>query len=512
VASILRRKTGSVAVQFVDVNGNRRTLALGANPPERFVNRAAEVVDDLVAAANYGTPVDADVLSWLDGLKDDQHARFAAAGLVHSREKQSAKRVTVAEFADQYVARRSDLRPASLMVLRHVARNLSDFFGGKAMVDVTRGDGDDFARWLLKDGRSASQVENKGTSLGGATCGKRIQHASTIFNDAVRRGVIPSNPLSDVRRPAATNDERKVYVPAETIERLIELDPNPEWRLLLALARYLGLRTPSEPFSLTWDCVDWEKRRIRINSPKTERSGKPYRLAPILPEVMPHLEAVYAAAPEGAVYILDRLRNRDSMKAAEQGYWANFNLRTALLRKMTKAGIPPWPKLWHALRASAETDLAARFPLHTVTAWLGNTPTVATKHYLMVTDADFDSATECALHGALHGAAKMGEMGGSPSVNKHEKTRISAGFSNQSLERRGHEHPPENTENTVVSGSRAARRAARPSGTDHNPAQVSTGDTLLDRLLAAWGHLSDADRLALAEHAERLAGKHVPAR
>ncbi len=159
--------------------------------------------------------------------------------------------------------------------------------------------------------------------------------------------------------------------------------------------------------------------------------------------MLPHLEAVYAAAPEGAVYVLDRLRNRDSMKAAEQGYWANLNLRTALLRKLTKAGIPPWPKLWHALRASAETDLAARFPLHTVTAWLGNTPTVATKHYLMVTDADFDSATGC----ALHGAAKMGEMERRPSVNKHEKTRISAGFSNQSLERRGHEHPRKLREN-----------------------------------------------------------------
>ncbi len=232
--------------------GHKRHTAdsgLGANVPERFITRAAEVVDDLLAASNYGTPVDARVTAWLDGLKDDQHERFAAAGLVHSREKQAAKRVTVAEFARQYVARRSDLRPSSLIVLRHVARNLSEFFGDTAMADVTRGDGDDFARWLLKDGRSASQVENKGTSLCGATCGKRIQHASTIFNDAVRRGVIPSNPLSDVRRPAATNDERKVYVPAATVETLIELERDPEWRLLLALARYLGLRTPSEPFS-----------------------------------------------------------------------------------------------------------------------------------------------------------------------------------------------------------------------------------------------------------------------
>jgi integrase len=429
-----------VVVQFVGLDKRKRTLSLG-DTNDRTAERAFRVVEALVDAARYSQPAPPDAVAWLDGLPDEAHARFVTAGLVNAREKRDAARVTVAEFARQYVARRSDLRPSSLIVLRHVARNLSDYFGETAIADVTRGDGDDFARWLLKQGRSACQVESKGASLGGATCGKRIQHASTIFNDAVRRGVIPSNPLSDVRRPAATNDDRKVYVPAEVLEKLIEAEPDPEWRLLLALGRYLGLRTPSEPFSLTWDCIDWEKRRIRINSPKTERSGKPYRLAPILPQVMPHLEAVYAAAPEGAVFVLDRLRNRDSMKAAAKGFWGGVNLRTALLRKLTKCGIPAWPKLWHALRASAETDLAAQFPLHTVTAWLGNTPTVATKHYLMVTDSEFDRATtENALPKALLALPETDGIDRNPSPEKRktpEKSRVLT----SNMERRGVEPP-----------------------------------------------------------------------
>jgi integrase len=394
-------------IGFTGLDRKRRTIYCGAIS-ERNAHELRRLVERILEAAALGESLDPKTASRIAALPDTTYEKLVGVALVNPRVKSS--RVTVAEFAEQYVARRADLRPASLIVLRHVVRNLSDFFGDTAMVDVTRGDGDDFARWLLKDGRSASQVENKGKSLGGATCGKRIQHASTIFNDAVRRGVIPSNPLSDVRRPAATNDERKVYVPAATVETLIEAERDPEWRLLMALARYFGLRTPSEPFSLTWDCVDWEKRRIRVNSPKTERSGKPYRLAPILPEVLPHLEAVYAAAPEGAVYILEGLRNRDSMKAAEQGFWASLNLRTALLRKLKKAGIPPWPKLWHALRESAETDLATRFPLHTVTAWLGNTPKIATKHYLMVTDADFDLASANATHFTTHAVPETGGL------------------------------------------------------------------------------------------------------
>ena len=418
-----------MAIQFCDVNGRRRTLALGGNPPERFVNRAAEVVDDLLAAATYGTPIHADVTAWLDSLKDEQHGRFAAAGLVHSREKRtSAKPVTVAEFADAYVERRTELRPSSRIVFEHVARNLRAFFKETPLVDVTAGDCDDFGRWLGTEARTAIQVERKGAALSPATVGKRLQLASTIFGDALKRRLISENPFRDTKKPGAANPDRQQYVPAAAVETLIERETDLEWRLLLALARYLGLRTPSEPFSLTWDCIDWEKRRIRINSPKTERIGKPYRVAPILPEVMPHLERVFDAAPKGTVYVLDRLRQRDSVKATQQGFWGSINLRTRLEKMLKRAGIQQWPRLWHALRASAETDLAARFPLHTVTAWLGNTPTVATKHYLMVTDTDFDrAASECALHGALHSGPKTVEIGRNPDSG-NAKNPVKTGF------------------------------------------------------------------------------------
>ncbi len=107
-------------------------------------------------------------------------------------------------------------------------------------------------------------------------------------------------PLLRREEAGGTNPDRQEYVPAATIETLIEADPDPEWRALLSLARYLGLRTPSEPFSLCWSHVDWERKRLHIPSPKTECHGKPYRVAPILPEVMPHLEALYTTAPREA--------------------------------------------------------------------------------------------------------------------------------------------------------------------------------------------------------------------
>lgn len=158
------------------------------------------------------------------------------------------------------------------------------------------------------------------------------------------------------------------------------------------MARYLGVRVPSEPFSMTWDCVDWQKRLLRVPSPKTASQGKPYRLVPIFPPVMPHLERLFDAAQPGQVFIFHRLRQRESVKAAERGWWQVVNLRQRLLRSIARIGGQPGSRLWHSPRASAETDLVARFPIHVFTAWLGNTPKIAIKHYLRVTPADFERA------------------------------------------------------------------------------------------------------------------------
>ena len=52
--------------------------------------------------------------------------------------------------------------------------------------------------------------------------------------------------------------------------------------------------------------------------------------------------------------------------------------------------LPPGRGCSTRFRSSRETELAAEYPLHVVTAWLGNTPKIAMKHYLMVTDSDYE--------------------------------------------------------------------------------------------------------------------------
>ena len=53
----------------------------------------------------------------------------------------------------------------------------------------------------------------------------------------------------------------------------------------------------------------------------------------------------------------------------------------------------PWPKLFHNLRASCETDLAKIHLINAVCDWIGNSITVAQWHYLQTTDEDFERAS-----------------------------------------------------------------------------------------------------------------------
>ena len=66
----------------------------------------------------------------------------------------------------------------------------------------------------------------------------------------------------------------------------------------------------------------------------------------------------------------------------------------------------PTAGLFQNLRASRETELTAEFPLHVVCAWIGNSALIAQKHYLQMTESDYQRAA-C---GGPEGGAKSGAV------------------------------------------------------------------------------------------------------
>ena len=57
-------------------------------------------------------------------------------------------------------------------------------------------------------------------------------------------------------------------------------------------------------------------------------------------------------------------------------------------RLIALLGIKPWPKLFHNLRASRESELCDEYPLATVCQWLEHRPQVGVAHYLVYPDKD----------------------------------------------------------------------------------------------------------------------------
>ncbi len=92
---------------------------------------------------------------------------------------------------------------------------------------------------------------------------------------------------------------------------------------------------------------------------------------PLFDRLRPYLDAAWEAAQEGQTHVIPE--NLYLPAANGPSGWVNCNLRTTFEKIVRRAGLEPWPRLFHALRASWETDLAREYPITTVCRWIGNT-------------------------------------------------------------------------------------------------------------------------------------------
>lgn len=377
MASIARDKNGCRRILYVAPDGRRPTIRLG-----KVSQRAAEAVkfrvEQLLAAKLTGHALEADTASWIANLDPLMAEKLARTGLIA---KTAAKSVaTLGPFLNDFTTRRIDVKAATKEVWSQVVRNLLDHFGAdRDLAEVTEADAEDFKMFLVAQ------------ELAPTTVHKRLQFARMFFRAAKKRKLIADNPFAEVTAKAVLRQDRQRFITREETDRLLAVC-NPTWRVIVALSRFGGLRCPSEVLSLRWQDVDWEAGRMVVQSPKTEHHvGKASRTIPLFAELRPILAEAFDRAPEGAVYVVDG-NHRDAANTASG--WRNCNLRTQFERIVKRAGLQAWPRLFHAMRASRETELAKEYPIHVVTAWLGNTPRIALKHYLQVTDSDFARAAE----------------------------------------------------------------------------------------------------------------------
>ena len=214
-----------------------------------------------------------------------------------------------------------------------------------------------------------------------------------LFDRAKTLKLVSENPFADVQAKNANPPERMHFISIADTEKLIAVS-NPTWRTIIALARYGGLRCPSEVLMLRWQHVDFATNPMTVSNPKTEHhEGRAYRVVPIFGVLRQCLEDAHELAEAGEVYVVGG-KQGDTYRASSQGPggWVGTNLRTTFEKILRRAGLAQWPRLFQNLRSSRETELMQNHPIHVVAAWLGNTPKIALGHYLQTLEADFDKA------------------------------------------------------------------------------------------------------------------------
>lgn len=374
MASVSRDENGTKRICFTGADGKRQSVRLGkasVKTAESFRLR----VEALLEHWALQRPLDGELSAWVGGLPDRTHDRLARCGLVEPRA--SAAVVTVGELLERFESAAS-VKASTRAAYKQTTDSLRAVLGSETALGSVTAETADQWRKAIAEPRETVRGTRK---LSPATISKRVHVAKAIFSKAVRWGLIPTSPFAGLRAGSQANPERAHYVSHETARAILEACPGREWRAIVALSRYAGLRCPSEIAGLRWGDVNWERGRLTVRSPKTAgHEGHAVRQVPIDGKLRPILQSLFDAAEVGTERVVPRLSD------------ATANLRTTFTKIIARAGETPWPRLFHNMRASCATDWAERFPPHAVANWLGHSPLVAAQHYLQTRDAHFDLA------------------------------------------------------------------------------------------------------------------------
>ena len=219
------------------------------------------------------------------------------------------------------------------------------------------------------------------------------------FKTAVKRRIIPANPVDQADRPKSKPFIASYYN-ADEMKKLLEIAEKDELHLVILLTAYYGLRR-SEVLGLKWSAIDFTDKKIAIRHKVLEESGEihgydvmktksSYRTLPLIPVVEEALR--------------NQISFRDEMKKAfRKGYCTDYEeyiCTDALGRLYRPDYVSEHFALllknnglrhirFHELRHScASLLLAKKVPMKMIQEWLGHSDISTTSNIYSHLDAE----------------------------------------------------------------------------------------------------------------------------
>lgn len=350
---------------------------------ESAARQRHDVVQDLEKSSRLGLDPNPATLKMLEALPD-LTAILKEKGVLNC-----GVCLTLGELCDRYIkqAEEQAQEPGTIANKRARVKRLFEFFDAKTKVDeFTKDDAQRYDAFLNR------QIQ-AGT-LAPATRSDFIKKTKAIFNLAVEMDLIEKNPFKSIKAGKQSNRARMFYVTESETKRILEaceyMNNGAEWAVITALARFQGLRVPSEPRALKWEDVDFiggkfmktkngdPIRALKITAQKQKKTDRAIRIMPL-----------FSRAAE----ILERLR--DEQERAGTLDDSPFVLRhvrmvtnpgTTFKKIVFRAGVEDYPKPFQNLRASAASDVRRKYGRAAESDWIGHDAAIADEHYDMVTD------------------------------------------------------------------------------------------------------------------------------
>lgn len=401
-----RRSNGTFEYQFqsleLDESGRRKRTSFYMPREVRTMRKAEEIatrIQHLVDRKWLRSEPDTEVINWLGNLEGDYYEKFVRKGLAPPRiatqpdASPQEKRWLLREWVEKFIDGHSGTADTRCN-LRLYARGLYHFLGTRKRGDIyldefTHLNAKDFANWLGKHGSDASGYR---TGLALTTVRTRLRKLKGIFAAAIDDRKLSENPFNKISTAEPNKSESDYHwVAADLVERMIAESEDEDLRIMLAFARYGGLRRHELSIQL-WENIDLENRCMHIVSTKTGIPARPEscdtegrkllirRDVPIFDELLPHLRRHRAMTETDSRYVQSR-------------YPRDMNITKLVQACATRTGVTIWPDFWQSMRSTRQSELEKqRFQIKAICNWLGNSPQVAQKHYLMAMEGEFDRA------------------------------------------------------------------------------------------------------------------------
>ena len=337
---------GNWQINFSE-KGKQKTLYLGRDFTSGSADRVARIVTDILACRNRGDSVPLEIIRKIETLPERVRQSLERFGL-----SDGVVSKTIADLLKSFAESKSHLKPGTQYSYEWFGKMLLEFFGeNKKIAAIQKLDCERFKAALLKK-YSACTV----------WCG--IKRCRTIFKFAVDAEWLLKNPFVGISGSAEVNLDRQVYVDRKTIYRVMEHCRDDHDRLLLALARFGGLRIPSEVRLLRFSV--FTENAILIH--RDTKTGA--REVPLFGEIREIFDRIQAGLGK-------------DFKPSDLVFGNLGSFRMRIFVAIRAGGVEQWPKLFVNLRSSCITDMVERgYTEKTLDAIFGNSSVIRSRHYV----------------------------------------------------------------------------------------------------------------------------------